>query len=140
MEPILLIDDDADLRKALQGALAAEGWPVVDVADGWEGVDWLVLNRPSIVVLDWTLPDFNGDTVAATLHQTYGNTVPLLLVTGNDHELVEKARSVRAFGYLKKPFEVEALYALVRSALSDEDLGHQNSGARFGPAGDFPGS
>jgi DNA-binding response OmpR family regulator len=117
VEPILLIDDDAGLREAMHGALSAEGWPVVDVGDGWEGVDWLVLNRPSMVVLDWTLPDFDGGTVAETLHHTYGDSVPLLLVTGTDQGVAERARSIRAFGYLQKPFEIEALYEMVRSAL-----------------------
>jgi two-component system response regulator MprA len=118
MQPILVIDDDPAVREALVQALTVEGWPVVAIPDGWEAVDWMVANRPSMVLLDWRLPDFDGDLVADTLRSTYGDAVPLLLVTGQD-AVAEHARAVGAFGYLRKPFDLEALYAAINKAMGD---------------------
>ena len=122
MQPILVIDDDPGVREALDQALSLEGWPVVGVPDGWEGVDWLLLNRPSLVLLDWGLPDFDGGVVATTLHHTYGDTVPLVLVTGNGDHVSEKAVAMGAFDYLEKPFEVDVLYQMVRRAMTKVGL------------------
>ena len=122
MEPILVIDDDPAVREALVQALIVEGWPVVALPDGWEAVDWLTGNRPSMVLLDWRLPDFNGDLVADTLRTSYGGEVPLLLVTGQPDSLAERARAIGAFAYLQKPFDLDALYAAINRALPETAL------------------
>jgi DNA-binding response OmpR family regulator len=117
VDPILVVDDDPSIREALQVALTGEGWPVVCVGDGWEAVDWMLAQRPSVVLLDWSLPDFNGDFIAETLHNTYQAEVPIILVTGQT-DLGKREEWVRAFASLRKPFELDELCSLVTRALS----------------------
>ena len=118
MQPILVIEDDPQFRQTVQATLEDEGWAVDVAADGQQALGWLALRRPALVVLDWTLPEFDGEAVAASLRATHGLGVPVLLMTA-DGSASEKARRAGAFAYLHKPFELDELIGLVRRGLSD---------------------
>jgi DNA-binding response OmpR family regulator len=116
MQPILVIEDDPQFRQTVHAALSDEGWAVAVAADGRQALDWLRRQRPSLVLLDWTLPEFDGAAVAATLRATHGVSVPVLLMTA-DGSAGDKARRVGAFAYLHKPFELDDLIELVQRGL-----------------------
>jgi DNA-binding response OmpR family regulator len=117
MDPVLVVDDDPDVRTALEMVLKAEDCPVVAVGSGREGMAWLSLNKPSVILLDWNLPDFDGNVFAASLEEAYGRSVPVVLVTGEEHKVNEKALAIRAFGYLQKPFDIDVLCSMIQRAL-----------------------
>ncbi|HLJ65823.1 MAG TPA: response regulator [Chloroflexota bacterium] len=116
VEPVLVVDDDPDLRLAIQWALEDEGLEVVTAADGREALDVGTRSQPSLVVLDIGLPVLDGYAVAAGLRQTHGYAVPILVVTA-DGRAAEKAERVEAFDYLHKPFELDDLLSAVRRGL-----------------------
>ncbi len=58
--PILIIDDDPDIRESLGDMLIHEGYQVQRVPDGTEALDWVKRERYSAALLDIQLPDLNG--------------------------------------------------------------------------------
>jgi DNA-binding response OmpR family regulator len=115
-QPILVVDDDPDLRRAIQWALEDEGFNVEMASDGREALEFGVRRRPALVVLDMGLPLVNGDGVAAGLRKIHGGSVPILIITA-DGRAAEKAKRAGAFHYLHKPFELEELVAAVQRGL-----------------------
>jgi len=115
--PILVVDDDIDLRKMIQWVLEDEGFEVETAANGLDAVDQAMQQRPALVILDLGLPLLVGEGVAAELHAQYGTTIPLVLITADEHA-EEKSRQVGASTFLRKPFEIDDLVNAVQQALS----------------------
>jgi CheY-like chemotaxis protein len=114
---VLVVDDDADMRVTIRDVLLDEGL-VVDVAgDGQEAIERATEGRPSLVILDIRLPVMDGYQVADHLRQ-WQRSPAILAITG-DGRAAHKARRVGAVAYLRKPFELEELVALVKNALTD---------------------
>ena len=115
--PILVVDDDPGLREIIRETLEDEGL-LVDVArDGQQALELAAKRRPELVILDWGLPLFDGDVVAAQLRGAHGDGLRVLIVTA-DGRAAEKARRAGAFAYLHKPFDVIALVTIVRRGLA----------------------
>ena len=114
--PILVVDDDPGLREIIRETLEDEGL-LVDVArDGLQALELASRRRPELVILDWGLPLWDGDVVAAQLRRVHGDALRVLIVTA-DGRAAEKARRAGAFAYLHKPFDVNALVDVVRRGL-----------------------
>ena len=115
--PILVVEDDPQLRQTIEFVLRDEGFPVVTAADGLEAVERARSLRPALVLLDWGLPLLDGGAVADAIHQSYRDAVPIVLVTADDHS-PEKARRARARDFVSKPFELDHLVSTVRRTLA----------------------
>ena len=118
--PILVVEDDALVRRSVCAALEDEGLLVVAAADGQAALRVAALQPPALVVLDITLPILNGYLVADALRETHGSDLPILVMSA-DGRVREKARRVGAFAHLHKPFDLEDLVRGVRQGL---DLPH----------------
>jgi DNA-binding response OmpR family regulator len=116
VQPILVVEDDPQLRQMLRATLEDEGWPVETAADGRRALDWLIQRRPALLVLDWGLSDFSGDVVSTALRTLQGAGVRILLITGSG-QAAEKAGQIGAFSYLNKPFELDDFITVVRRGL-----------------------
>ena len=115
MPGILVVDDEPGIVTFIEGALLDEGYAVSTAADGLEAVEVAERDKPDLVVLDMALPRLDGFGVAAELRRRQGD-VPILVVTA-DGRAREKAERVGAFDYLKKPFDLDRLLALVEERL-----------------------
>jgi DNA-binding response OmpR family regulator len=113
---ILIVEDDDDLRQIIRWILEDECFLVETAADGKEALDRAMAKKPSLVLLDMALPIIDGYGVAAGLHQVYGNTLAILIMTAGGHA-AEKAKHIGAIGYVSKPFELDTLVNAVRTAL-----------------------
>lgn len=113
---VLVVEDDPDLREMVQWFLEEEGFVIKTAKDGKEALEYALVNQPSLVLLDMTLPIIDGFGVAAGLHKVYGDHVPILTMTA-DGRAVEKAGRIGAIGCLSKPFELDTLVNAVRAAL-----------------------
>ena len=113
---ILVVDDDPEVRQLIYDVLDDEGYEVDTAADGWEALAKATRRRPSLLVLDLTLPRLSGPELAAQLARLHDRPVPVLVISG-DGLAGSKARALGAFGYLHKPFEIEQLLALVARGL-----------------------
>ena len=117
MAALLLVDDDAPIRRMLERTLAAEGYDVEAAADGGAALAAVERTVPDAIVLDVTMPGMDGLAVTRRL-RAKGLRVPILLLTARDavHERVA-GLDAGADDYLVKPFDVDELSARVRALL-----------------------
>jgi len=116
-DALLLVDDDAPIRRMLERTLSAEGYEVVAAADGGAALAAVERNVPDAIVLDVSMPGMDGLAVTRRL-RAKGLRVPILLLTARDavHERVA-GLDAGADDYLVKPFDVDELRARVRAML-----------------------
>jgi two-component system OmpR family response regulator len=112
---VLVVDDDPDMRRAINEVLVDQGLRVDLAGDGREALDRARGAAPALVILDITLPIVDGFTVADELRQRFG-VLPILAITA-DGRAPQKARRVGAYAYLRKPFELDDLLATVARGL-----------------------
>jgi DNA-binding response OmpR family regulator len=117
MSNILVVDDEPEIVQFIGGGLEDEGFDVMTAADGHRAVELAARRRPDLVVLDMRGPDLDGDTVADELRSLYAE-IPILLITA-DGKAEEKARQVKAFDFLSKPFDLDRLLGIVRRRIGD---------------------
>jgi two-component system response regulator MprA len=114
---ILVVDDDAPIRRMLDRTLSAEGYAVETAADGGEALAAVERSAPDLVVLDVGLPGVDGLAVSRRL-RAKGLAVPVLLLTARD-SVPDRVAGLDAGAddYLVKPFATEELLARVRALL-----------------------
>jgi DNA-binding response OmpR family regulator len=109
--PLLVVEDDPQLRHMMALLLEDEGYPIDTAADGLDAIRRLQEGRPSLVLLDLNLPYVNGDEVGTRIRARCGRALPIVLVTASQHG-VEIAEALEA-EYLLKPFNVDELLTVV---------------------------
>ena len=115
MSRILAVDDTRALRNLLVDCLKNAGHEVVVASDGREALDQLREHRPDMVITDLNMPIMNGlEFIEAARQDPAGQHVPMLLLTTETaQELKERAREVKATGWLSKPFDPGQIVSLV---------------------------
>jgi two-component system, OmpR family, phosphate regulon response regulator PhoB len=116
---VLLVEDEPAQREVLSYNLEAEGFRVMQAADGEEAM--LLVNEalPDLILLDWMLPNVSGIEICRRLKmrpETRG--VPIIMLSARSEE-VDKVRGLEtgADDYIIKPYSVVELMARVRAAL-----------------------
>jgi two-component system response regulator MprA len=114
---ILVVDDDAPIRRMLERTLAAEGYEVALAADGGEALARVEASVPDLILLDVAMPGLDGITVSRRL-RSRGLAVPILLLTARD-ALADRVAGLDAGAddYVVKPFERDELLARIRALL-----------------------
>jgi two-component system, OmpR family, response regulator MprA len=114
---ILVVDDDAPIRRMLDRTLSAEGYAVETAADGGAALAAVERSTPDLVVLDVSMPGVGGLSVSRRL-RAKGLAVPVLLLTARD-SVPDRVAGLDAGAddYLVKPFATEELLARVRALL-----------------------
>jgi two-component system KDP operon response regulator KdpE len=116
MSKVLVIEDEAPLRRALRIFLEAHDYGVVLAASGREGLDLAAREHPDVVILDLGLPDMDGVGVATALRGW--STVPIVVLSARDTEPVKVAAlDAGADDYVTKPFAMNEFLARLRAAL-----------------------
>ena len=113
---ILVIDDEAQIRKLLRILLEAEGYDVSEAVNAKEGLVFAANHPPSLILLDLGLPDRNGHQVLTELRHWYHKPVIILSVQHGEEDIIQ-ALDHGASDYLVKPFRTGELMARIRSAL-----------------------
>jgi DNA-binding response OmpR family regulator len=114
---VLVIDDDAAIRDALDRALRGEGFAVRVADGGHAGLREAAAFDPDAIVLDVAMPDLNGRAVAARLRAA-GARTPILILSARD-EVEDRVAGLQAGAddYLVKPFAFAELVARLRALL-----------------------
>ncbi len=113
---ILIIDDEAQIRKLLQINLESNDYRVITAASGHEGLSLAANHSPDLILLDLGLPDISGHKILQELRQWYQKSIIILSVMDNESDIV-KALDNGATDYLTKPFRTGELLARIRAAI-----------------------
>jgi two-component system response regulator MprA len=116
-ERVLVVDDDAPIRRMLARTLVAEGYQVALAADGGEALADLERAPPDLVILDVAMPGLDGLAVCRRIRRK-GLGTPILMLTARD-AVADRVAGLDAGAddYLVKPFASEELAARARALL-----------------------
>ena len=112
MARVLVVEDDAAVRRSVERALSFEGYDVVTAEDGIKGLVAIAEKVPDAVVLDVMMPGLDGLALCRRVRSA-GDRTPILMLTAR-HELDDRVAGLDAGAadYLLKPFALEELLAL----------------------------
>lgn len=113
---ILVVDDEAPIRRYLRAALGSQGFAVYETATGLEAIQAVLSHRPDIIILDLGLPDIDGIEVTRRLREW--SQIPIIILSVREAEQDKiAALDAGADDYLTKPFGTGELLARMRVAL-----------------------
>ena len=125
MQPILIVEDDADLREALEDTLSLEGWPYISAENGKEALVAMKKQAVSLVVSDVNMPLMDGHKLLAAVQENWpGLPVVLMTAYGSIDQAVDAMRKGVA-DYLVKPFDPEVLVKVIKPLLQAQAGGKQ---------------
>jgi two-component system response regulator AtoC len=153
-EQILVVDDEANLRRVLAALLSRDGYEVHSAGDGESALAFLKEHHIDLVITDLRMPRMNGmDLLRSALREDPTLPVVILTAHGTVDNAVE-ALKTGAFDYVSKPFDKDEVRMVVRKALrtralASRDASHQGgfvptgagvpgAGVRFGIIGSGP--
>ena len=113
---ILIIDDEAQIRKLLRITLDSNHYLVKEAVSAREALIMAANHPPDLILLDLGLPDESGHIVLTKLRNWYTNPIIILSVKKGEEDIV-RALDNGANDYLSKPFRTGELLARIRSAL-----------------------
>lgn len=113
---ILVVDDDAHVRRTLHVALHANGYDVEEVGTGQAAIDRTALDPADLVILDLGLPDVDGVEVCRQIRRWTDLPIIVLSAAGDDAAKVQ-ALDEGADDYVTKPFSIPELLARMRARL-----------------------
>lgn len=122
MTLVLLVEDDAPLRRAMSVTLRARGIDVLGASDGKTALELFAAESVDLVLLDLGLPDMDGHQVVRRIRSV--SDIPVIVVSAR-RDQSEKVRALDAGAddYVTKPFGVEELAARIRAALRRSQTG-----------------
>jgi two-component system, OmpR family, KDP operon response regulator KdpE len=109
---ILVIDDEAQIRRLLEIALSNLDWEVFTASDGRAGLEEARGTKPDLILLDLNLPDMSGGEVLRSLREW--STVPVIVISVRDAERdIVELLNAGADDYVVKPFYTNELVARI---------------------------
>jgi DNA-binding response OmpR family regulator len=122
---ILLVEDDERISEPLLRVLASEGFDVIHASTGTEGLEAVASGRPSLILLDLTLPDIDGLDVCRKVREERPE-LPVIMLTARADEMdVIVGLGAGADDYVPKPFRLAELVARIRARLRIAEAAHQ---------------
>jgi len=115
-EPILIVDDNPQIRRALRTILISQGFVVMDARTGEEALDLIRKERVELILLDVNLPGMSGIETCREIRRA-GNIPVIMLTVRNSERDKVQAFDAGADDYIVKPFGAEELTARVRATL-----------------------
>jgi len=113
---VLIVDDEAGIRRFLRASLEARGYSVHEASTGEESLQVVPAYRPDLILLDLGLPGLGGKYVTSCLREWTQTPIIILSVEGDESEKIA-ALDAGADDYLTKPFGQGELLARIRAAL-----------------------
>ena len=117
--PVLLVDDDADMRELVRLQLEREGYAVQEAASAAEGLTAIESRKPELILLDVRMPHVDGWEMLRQIQERYGvGSIPVLMFSGHVDEAGERqAASSGARGFVGKGFDLEELVDQAKAIL-----------------------
>jgi DNA-binding NarL/FixJ family response regulator len=118
--PILVVDDDGPFRQLVSAVLNEAGYETAEAATGKEALRMAEETRPAVVISDVLLPEQSGYELCRSLREKFGETLPILLLSGVRTEPLDSvvALLIGADDYITKPLDIEELLARVHRSMT----------------------
>ena len=129
-ETILIIDDEVQIRRLLEIALASNGYKISEAATGKEGLVAAATHNPSLIILDLGLPDSDGVKILSKLREWYLKPIIILSARNSEEDIIHTLDN-GANDYLTKPFRTGELLARIRVALRQSQGSEDNPNLTF---------
>jgi two-component system KDP operon response regulator KdpE len=131
--PILIIEDEPEIRKFLRMTLEQQGYGITEAVTGNEGLKRITTYPPELVILDLGLPDMDGTEIIQKVREW--SRVPIIVLSAREREQDKVAAlEAGADDYLSKPFGTNELLARLKVALR-----HAGNGSKAEAAFEYEG-
>ena len=130
-ENILVVDDDADVRKSLSMILSKEGYSVEAVENGKQATRIIEKLRFDVALIDIKLPDMEGTELLQRLKKNQPHMVKIIITGFPTLENAMETINEGADGYILKPFDVQKLLEMIRKHLKKETAEHVSNWMEF---------
>lgn len=113
-DTVLVVDDDADIREALEYVLADEGYDSADVGGGQEALEYLRAHpAPAVILLDWNMAPMDGSQFMAELAKDDAlRRIPVVVLTA-DVRVADSLETGRFADCLTKPVDLRVLFEVL---------------------------
>src|SRR6201984_764751 len=124
---ILIVDDEATLRKTLAEILGAQGFSILEADDGLTAVQLLRDATPDLIFSDWKMPQMGGEKF---LQPRRGEprlaSIPVIVITafGSSHSAIEAVR-LGAYDFVTKPFDMDEIVLAAERAIDHSSLNQE---------------
>jgi two-component system, NtrC family, nitrogen regulation response regulator NtrX len=123
---ILVIDDEAEIRRSVRMILEYEGYEVLEASSGPEGVILAERESPDLVFLDIKMPGMDGLDALQRI-KAFSETVPVVIISGHGTvSTAVEATKAGAFDFIEKPLASERVLVTIRNALDQTRLRDEN--------------
>jgi DNA-binding NtrC family response regulator len=124
---ILIVDDEANLRRTLAEILVARGYTTVEACDGSAAMELLEKSTPDLIFTDWKMPNVGGEQLLEYLRkQPRLASIPVIVITafGSSHSAIEAVR-LGAYDFVTKPFDLDEIVLAAERALDHSLLNRE---------------
>lgn len=119
-KPVLIVDDDSAITKAIQRVLRGAGYKTVIALDGFEAGSELVRNKPLLMTLDLKMPGMDGFEVIKQIRNKADiSHTKILVISSVEEILLNKALDIGADDFISKPFTNSELLEKVDQLILD---------------------
>ncbi|MDP9324630.1 MAG: sigma-54 dependent transcriptional regulator [Acidobacteriota bacterium] len=123
---ILVIDDEAEIRRSVRMILEYEGYEVVEASSGPEGLAMAEREAPDLVFLDIKMPGMDGLDALQRIKAS-NETLPVVIISGHGTvSTAVEATKAGAFDFIEKPLASERVLVTIRNALDQTRLRDEN--------------
>src|ERR1051326_2146463 len=126
MHSILIVDDEAEIRRSLKGVLEDEGYSVSAAESGEAALDALKRRNPDVVLLDIWLPGMDGLDALSKIREL-ADPPEIIIISG--HATIEtavRATKLGAYDFLEKPLSLDKTLILIKNAIEARKLRGEN--------------
>ena len=124
---ILVIDDEAEIRRSVRMILEYEGYEVIEASSGPEGVTLVERESPDLVFLDIKMPGMDGLDALQRIKASK-ETLPVVIISGHGTVTTAvEATKAGAFDFIEKPLASERVLVTIRNALDQTRLRDENT-------------
>ena len=113
---ILVVDDEAQIRRVLPATLSSNGYDVIEAKNGQEAIEMVIRERPDLILLDVNMPDMSGLEACSKIRLSFEGPIIMVTIRNLEHDKVVALDS-GADDYVVKPFAIGELLARIRAAL-----------------------
>jgi two-component system, NtrC family, nitrogen regulation response regulator NtrX len=123
---ILVVDDEAEIRRSVRMILEYEGYDVIEASTGPEGVALVEKDPPDLVFLDIKMPGMDGLEALQRIRTT-DETLPVVIISGHGTvSTAVEATKAGAFDFIEKPLASDRVLLTIRNALDQTRLANEN--------------